>query len=66
MYGKPDFQNLMLLSMLFSCIARIERTTQFVRRRIRLPDSADTSKIEAKYDNGMCTDPATHARPTAA
>jgi hypothetical protein len=33
-------------------LARIERTTQFVRRRIRLPDSADTSRIEAKYDNG--------------
>ncbi|KAK9905827.1 hypothetical protein WJX75_007126 [Coccomyxa subellipsoidea] len=32
---------------------RVERTRRFVERRIRLPDSADTSKITAAYDNGV-------------
>ncbi|EIE23562.1 HSP20-domain-containing protein [Coccomyxa subellipsoidea C-169] len=32
---------------------RVERTRRFVERRIRLPDSADPSKISAAYDNGV-------------
>ena len=31
---------------------RIERRQQFVTRRVRLPESADMSKITAKMDNG--------------
>jgi hypothetical protein len=31
---------------------RVERSSQFVQRRIRLPDSADLQKIQAKMDNG--------------
>ena len=31
---------------------RIERRQQFVTRRVRLPESADMSKITAKIDNG--------------
>ncbi len=35
-----------------SCSLRVERVRRFVERRIRLPDSADTSRITASYDNG--------------
>ena len=31
---------------------RIERRQQFVTRRVRLPESADMTKITAKMDNG--------------
>jgi HSP20 family molecular chaperone IbpA len=31
----------------------VERSSAFVQRRIRLPDSADLSKISAKLENGV-------------
>ncbi|CAL8472090.1 g11632 [Coccomyxa elongata] len=35
--------------------SKVERVRRFVERRIRLPDSADTSRITASYDNGVLT-----------
>jgi HSP20 family molecular chaperone IbpA len=32
---------------------RVERSSAFVQRQIRLPDSADLSKITAKLENGV-------------
>ncbi|KAL3141824.1 hypothetical protein ABBQ32_004496 [Trebouxia sp. C0010 RCD-2024] len=32
---------------------RIERTCQFVRRTVRMPETADLDQIKAKYDNGV-------------
>lgn len=32
---------------------RVERSSAFVQRRIRLPDSADMTKISAKLENGV-------------
>ena len=37
------------------CPCRIERRQQFVTRRVRLPESADMSKITAKMDSGTLT-----------
>ncbi len=35
------------------CVPRVERSSAFVQRRIRLPDSANLSKITAKLENGV-------------
>lgn len=35
------------------CVHRIERSSTYSQRRVRLPDSADFSKISAKMDNGV-------------
>lgn len=32
---------------------RVERSSQFVQRRVRLPESANLSKIAAKMENGV-------------
>lgn len=32
---------------------RVERSSQFVQRRVRLPDSANLQKITAKMENGV-------------
>lgn len=32
---------------------RQERSSQFVRRSLRMPESADLSAVKAKYDNGV-------------
>jgi HSP20 family protein len=34
---------------------RVERSSAFVQRRVRLPESADMSKIKAAYTNGTLT-----------
>lgn len=34
---------------------RVERSSAFVQRRVRLPESADMSKIKAAYNNGTLT-----------
>ncbi len=31
----------------------MERSSQFVQRRVRLPESADLAKITAKMENGV-------------
>lgn len=31
----------------------MERTCQFVRRTVRMPETADLDQIKAKYDNGV-------------
>ena len=38
--------------LIWHVCCRIERRQQFVTRRVRLPESADMSKITAKIDNG--------------
>ena len=38
---------------LVCCTCRVERSSHFVQRRVRLPDSADFQKIQAKMDNGI-------------
>ncbi len=32
---------------------RMERSTQFVRRTVRMPETANLDQIKAKYDNGV-------------
>ena len=32
---------------------RMERSSQFVRRTVRMPETADLDQIKAKYDNGV-------------
>ena len=34
---------------------RVERSSAFVQRRVRLPESADMTKIKAAYNNGTLT-----------
>ena len=36
-------------------VQRVERSSAFVQRRVRLPESADMSKIKAAYTNGTLT-----------
>lgn len=31
----------------------MERSSQFVRRTVRMPETADLDQIKAKYDNGV-------------
>ena len=31
----------------------MERSTQFIRRTVRMPETADLDQIKAKYDNGV-------------
>ena len=38
-----------------SVLQRVERSSAFVQRRVRLPESADMSKIKAQYINGTLT-----------
>ena len=32
---------------------RVERSSQYQRRALRLPDNADLSKVSAKYEDGV-------------
>ena len=44
--------------MLICCLhalQRVERSSAFVQRRVRLPESADMSKVKAAYTNGTLT-----------
>jgi HSP20 family molecular chaperone IbpA len=34
-------------------LRRMERSSQFVQRRVRLPESANLAKITAKMENGV-------------
>lgn len=45
----------LILTILMACVQRVERSSAFVQRRVRLPESADMSKIKAAYNNGTLT-----------
>ena len=42
----------MMPSKYHCVLQRVERSSAFVQRRVRLPESADMSKVKAAYTNG--------------